>query len=225
MTRRRPLFMAVLAAVLAAVAFGRCEREPPKSGGGPTVPTEASPQPVALEWDGPPECVLTALRYKLATGAEFRTAFGSMVTVDRHDPLFPEDTQLSLNAHRTVSNPALAAYSSLSSDDRSRDLMLLDVSGDVYWATTMTDGSKADQFKCEFILHISAATGGGGKARTRIEVVEYLPRVDLGKTIGIGQHGPGPKRDVRDVAPTDADRVSLVGMMKAVLSRECPSTP
>ncbi len=224
------LIPVVVAALLVASALGRCACVPARSGGpgaapgSPAPPEKASPQSEPLVWVGSMDCIARACQKPLESAPELRAAFSGMRVVDHRDPLFPDDAQLALNAARSVPNPPLAIYAALNPDARSFDLFLLDVSGDAYWPTVLADGSRVDRFKCDFVLHLSPAPAPDGKPRTRIDVIEYIPRVDAGKTFGVGPHGPGPKRDIRDAAPTNQDRTTVLDAIKAVLARECPAS-
>lgn len=136
--------------------------------------------------------------------------------VPAEDDLFPDPTQIRLNAG---DDEALAAYAALPTAERRFDLYLYDPS-DEYWTTPeiLSEGQPV-VFRCDFILHLAPTATGG----TRVEVLEYLPRVWLGKRFDwLGHSGPGRYRDIRRVAPTYGDRQRVLEATTAVLEAEGP---
>ena len=53
-----------------------------------------------------------------------------------------------------------------------------------------------------------------GAAATEVEVLELSPRVWVGKKFSVEAHGPGTYLDVRNVAPTTADRTELLELVR-----------
>ena len=126
------------------------------------------------------------------------------------DPIFPDPIQQRLNSD---GNPALARYAALPAEARALDLYLHDPL-DRWWTSEyVADGSPV-KFRCDFLLHLEPADGG-----TRVEVVEYLPRVWPRDHFQLlGHHGPGRYRDIRRVAPTVRDREDLLAAVRAALA-------
>ena len=136
--------------------------------------------------------------------------FRSSHLATSNDPVFPDPQQLSLAARE---DPALAAYAALDEGQRRRDFYMFDLS-DSYWTSEYVWLGQPARFKTDFIVHVAEAAGGG----TRVEVLEYRPRVNLGRHFVLGgHHGPGFYDDVRFVAPTTRDREELLELVVGLL--------
>jgi len=125
------------------------------------------------------------------------------------DPLFPDLAQLRLHAEGNV---ALAGYVRLAAEERRGDFYVSDPL-DEFWSSEYRAGGRPVEFKTDFLLHLGADGAGG----TLAEVIEYLPRVWLGKTFRFGHKGPGLYRDLRFVGPTDRDRFELLRRVEAAV--------
>jgi hypothetical protein len=131
------------------------------------------------------------------------------------DPMFPDDYQLRA---WTARDPELRAYVALPASARSKDVYLVEVTGDYYWLSEYRYGGRAVPFRCAFIVHLEPA----GAGRTRVEVLEYLPEVWAGEKLGWSGHGgpiPGFYHDIRVVAPTTMDRAAILRELAAASAR------
>jgi hypothetical protein len=113
-------------------------------------------------------------------------------------------------------NLALRRYLEVRSDLRKNDFYLLPPT-DFYWPSSeYVYRGKPAPFACGFIVHLQAT----GSSMTRVEVIETLPLVKIGRRLGISAHtGPLPWffDDIRPVAPTTEDRLELLGEFVRVL--------
>ena len=111
-------------------------------------------------------------------------------------------------------NPGLARYALLPPDAKALDLFLHDPL-DRYWTSEYELDGVPVRFRCDFILHLEPAADGG----TRVEVIEYLPRVwARDHFLLLGRHGPGRYRDIRRVKPTVRDREELLAIVREVIA-------
>jgi hypothetical protein len=124
----------------------------------------------------------------------------------------PSDHSLAASAGR---DPALQRYLVLASGQREHDLYLFQPTGPHYWPSEYRLDGSVLPFSTDFILHLRAV----GVGRTRVEIIEVLPRVRLGRKWGFAKHGVGPSRvdDVRAVAPSTRDRVELLARLVEAL--------
>lgn len=142
----------------------------------------------------------------LGTADKFRDAH----LAASEEAVFPDLQQLRLAAG---DDPALAAYAALDDGQRRRDFYVFDLS-DTYWTSEYAWGGEPARFKTDFIVHVEDAQAGS----TRVEVLEYRPRVNLGEHFDLrGHHGPGFYDDVRFVAPTTSDREELLALVVGLL--------
>jgi hypothetical protein len=126
------------------------------------------------------------------------------------DGLLPDDVQLLAAA---ADNPALGAYAAADAAERRRDFFLSDLS-DEYRPSEYFWRGRPAPFQTDFIVRLQPAAAGG----TRLEIVEYRPRVRLGKRFDLrGHHGPGFYCDIRFVAPTVRDRRELLALVVGLL--------
>jgi len=124
--------------------------------------------------------------------------------------IFPDTAQQRLNG---AGNPGLSRYAALPPQAKSLDLYLHDPL-DRYWTSEYLMDGASVKFRCDFLLHLEEVDGG-----TRVEVVEYLPRVWARDHFQLlGRHGPGRYHDIRKVEPTVRDREELLTIVRAVLS-------
>src|SRR5207253_699271 len=96
----------------------------------------------------------------------------------------------------------------------SRDLYLAEVTGDYYWLSEYRYRGQPAKFRCAFIVHLEPAA----KTRARVQVIEYLPELWVGKVFGFSAHGgpiPGFYYDIRFVAPTASDRAAILKAIQA----------
>jgi hypothetical protein len=122
--------------------------------------------------------------------------------------VFPDDLQV--RAH-TSRDPDLRRYAALPDDARSRDLYLYEPSADYYWYSEFRIGGTPVKFRCSFIIHLEALDS----TRTRIEVLEYIPIIWIGRAFHLlGHAGPGVYYDIREVPPTESDREELLELIK-----------
>ena len=83
-----------------------------------------------------------------------------------------------------------------------------------YWVSEYYVADQQAPFRCNFLIHLESSTA----AATRIEVLELSPRVWAGKKFSVEAHGPGTHLDIRDVAPTTADRVELLELLRRLIT-------
>jgi hypothetical protein len=130
------------------------------------------------------------------------------------DPLFPPDFLLEANSE---GNPALRRYGETPNSSRQNDFYVFSPTN-LYWASSeYTYGKRPARFTCSFILHLEPLE----RSNTRIDVIEYLPRMLVGKKLGWSGHtGPFPQLfdDIRIVSPTVEDRLELLNDLGAVLA-------
>jgi len=139
-------------------------------------------------------------------------AFAGLSMAAAGDAIVPDADQLRL---RAADDPALAAYAQLPPAARSQDFYLFDLSDRSWQTAEYTRDSAPLRFKTDFIVHLEGGEGG-----TAVEVIEYLPRLLLGKTFRLrGHHGPDFYQDIRFVAPTTQDRVHLLEIVRRALAR------
>jgi hypothetical protein len=118
----------------------------------------------------------------------------------------PADAALARHAD---ADPALQRYLERSRAQRGHDLYLYQPTGPHWWPSEYRQDGRVLEFSTHFIVHLQPLDA----ARTRIEVIEVMPRVRLGKKWAWSRHGVGFGRvdDVRMVAPTTRDRGQLLG--------------
>ncbi len=116
----------------------------------------------------------------------------------------PGDVDLKANSR---DDPAMDRYLSLPLERRKDDLFLYHPL-DVFWPSEYWLRGKAAPFTCHFILHLEP----DGPGHTKLEVLEYDPRVDAGRKLASEKHGVGFgfATDLRQVPPTTRDRVELL---------------
>jgi len=209
MASRRPRAFAAAARRLACVgaALGVSFCAP---GGRPERQSQARAhvaQAVARSADDVQARLARGLASALGAADKFRDSH--LAAAD--EPVFPDPQQLRLAAG---DDPALAAYASLDDRQRRRDFYVFDLS-DRYWTSEYVWLGRPARFKTDFIVHLAEAEAGG----TRVEVLEYRPRVNLGEHFDLrGHHGPGFYDDVRFVAPTTRDREELLALIVGLLA-------
>src|SRR5262249_2491193 len=128
--------------------------------------------------------------------------------------VFPSDDDLLRNARR---DPAVARYVARPPEARRADL-LLHHPADVFWTSEYWfrrmpwSRRRPADFTCDFVVHL----GAGDAGTTRVEILEYRPRVRVGDTLASAAHGPGIARvwDQRPVPPTTGDREELLAAIR-----------
>jgi len=140
--------------------------------------------------------------------------FGRLQVYPTSNNVFPDQYQLQAAAQRDT---YLRAYLSLASESRANDLYLM-TSDDNYWDSEYYYNGEPAKFRCSFIVHLEPAQNSG----TRVEVFEYRPEIRAGRKFGVG----GDKLigffdDLRDVAPTVADRLVLLDAVKQGVNTFC----
>lgn len=124
------------------------------------------------------------------------------------DSIFPDDVQLGFHVRQ---DPALRRYSELAASARSADFYLYEPSGDYYWNSEYFSKGAPAKFRCAFIIHLEPL----GSTTTKVEVLEYLPEIWVGKVFDpMGHSGPGFYYDIREVGPTAADRTELLEIIR-----------
>jgi hypothetical protein len=143
--------------------------------------------------------------------------FGSGV-VEHEGHGFP--TKGMMNFH-LEDNVGLARYALLGDEAWTRDFF---VRGPYRpWVSEYLDGAKPVPFSTDFLIHLEPIADD----RTRIEVIEYAPKVTVGTNFHLcGRHlFPEVTPDTRPVAPTTKDRQEMLDLVVRVAEREPPSQP
>jgi hypothetical protein len=129
------------------------------------------------------------------------------------DLYFPDDTQMQVYARK---DPLLRAYLTLNPALKKNDFSLVAYS-DYYWSSEYYYGNEPAKFRCNFIIHLAPKDN----AHTKIEILEYEPRIWVGKKVGFSAHTgplPGVFYDIRDVRPTTTDRIDLLDLIQKVVA-------
>lgn len=115
-------------------------------------------------------------------------------------------------------NVALIRYARVGEAARTRDFFVTGPFKD--WYSEYSNKGKRLPFNTNFFIHLEPIE----EARTRIEVIEYFPRVGAGSTLRLCTRHGGPMlvRDVRPVAPTTRDRREMLDLVTRVVEREPP---
>ena len=113
-------------------------------------------------------------------------------------------------------NVSLARYAQLGDEAWTRDIF---VRGPYKpWFSEYLDGAKPVPFSTDFLIHLEPIADD----RTRIEVIEYAPKVTVGTNFHLcGRHlFPGFSPDTRPVTPTTKDRQEMLDLVVSVVERE-----
>lgn len=116
-------------------------------------------------------------------------------------------------------DPAMARYLALDAAERSFGIHVYEPIGTRWWNSEYRSGGHPISFRSNFLLHLTPLD----EARTRIEVLEVLPKVLAGKKWTWERHGGiGLVRvmDIRPVPPTVTDCERVLEHALAVLARE-----
>jgi hypothetical protein len=119
---------------------------------------------------------------------------------------------------RTDGNVALERYARLEDSAWARDFYVTGPFGD-WFSEYMQDGERLP-FNTNFFIHLEPT----GENETRIEVIEYFPRVHVGQDFRLCTRHGGPMvvRDIQPVAPTTRDRRMMLDLVVRVAERETP---
>jgi hypothetical protein len=139
--------------------------------------------------------------------------FGSEV-VD-HEGRFPNRRLMELHLENNV---GLSRYARLEDEARMRDFFVRAPYRD--WVSEYLKDGKQLPFSTDFLVHLEPIDDG----RTRIEVIEYAPKVTVGTNFRLcGRHlFPEVTPDTRPVAPTTKDRQEMLELVVRVVEREPP---
>ena len=194
----------VFASLFLAAALAACAAEPAVERRGAESPAQlAAVFPVQPE--PARERLLAGLADSLAD-----SRFPGFEIAASGDPIFPDPAQQRLNSE---GNPALARYAALPADAKALALSLPDPL-DRWWPSEYVMDGAPVKFRCDFLLHLEPVDGG-----TRVEVIEYLPRVWPRDHFQLlGHKGPGRYRDIRRVEPTVRDREEMLAAVRAALA-------
>lgn len=175
-----------------------------------------SPERVAATLPYPVPTVHDRLAEGLAAALASHRRFPGLAVAAHGEPIFPEPVQQRLNA---TDNPALVRYAELPDDAKALDFFLYDPL-DGYWFSEYRRDGAPVRFRCDFILHLAPAAGGG----TEVEAIEYLPRIWPGDRFELfGRRGPRFYRDIRVVAPTAEDRSELLSAVRSAVTGAAPA--
>ncbi len=106
-------------------------------------------------------------------------------------------------------DPAMDRYRRLSAEARKHDIFL---NGAMEWYSEYTASGKPLPFHCDFIIHLR----DDGPTRTKVEVLEYNPRVRFGTRFVIGHGAPAFVADSKLVPPTTKDRVEMLQRVQSL---------
>jgi hypothetical protein len=127
---------------------------------------------------------------------------------------FPRDDQIELERGES---DALARYLAAPAANKRDDLFAYDFSdaddARAYWPSEYYVEDRQAPFRSNFLIHLVPS----GAAATEVEVLELSPRVWVGKKFSVEAHGPGTYLDVRNVAPTTADRIELLELVRQLV--------
>jgi len=135
------------------------------------------------------------------------------------DPIFPDDFQLTAASKQDAE---LHRYAALPAASRGQDFYLLEPTGDYYWSSEYYYRGEPARFRCNFIVHLEPQEA----ARTKIEILEYVPSIWVGEKFGWSAHTgpiPGFFHDIRFAAPTAADRAEVLKKILEATARGRPS--
>ena len=102
-------------------------------------------------------------------------------------------------------------YRRHSPEERARDLLIDNPTGDLYWPSEYVGPDGPVQFRCAFVVHFGAL----GPNETTVEVYEHVPTVWAGEHWAWAAHGIGFAKvhDIRFVEPTMKDRLDLLNVI------------
>ena len=109
----------------------------------------------------------------------------------------------------------LDGYLALTAQDRRRDLLIEEFTGDAYWMSEYVSAGRPARFRTGFIVHFAEE----GPRAARLSVFEKVPEVWVGERLAFAMHGIGfgPVHDIRFVEPTVADRVALLDLIQTAV--------
>jgi len=126
---------------------------------------------------------------------------------------FPTQLDIEREAH---DNRALERYAGLDDEGRRLDFFVRGPSK--AWPSEYLKNGKPADFNTDFIVHLSSVDDGA----TRIEVIQYAPRVTVGRGFELfgRQVLPELTRDRRAVAPTTKDREEMLELVLRIAAPE-----
>lgn len=108
-------------------------------------------------------------------------------------------------------DPAMDRFLRLPPEAKKDDILLQGGGGEQWYSEYVASG-KSLPFHCDFIIHLQE----DGPTQTRIEVLEYNPRVKFGKAFHMTHVGPVFATEDHLVAPTTKDRVEMLERIQAI---------
>ena len=160
-----------------------------------------------------------AAHERLATGLDDALRSHNVLArsgvVDYDGNEFPTKRMMDFHLENNV---GLARYAMLGDEAWKRDFF---VRGPYKpWFSEYLDGAKPVPFSTDFLIHLEPIADD----RTRIEVIEYAPKVTVGTNFRLcGRHlFPEFWPDTRPVAPTTKDRQEMLELVVRVVEREPP---
>jgi hypothetical protein len=103
-------------------------------------------------------------------------------------------------------DPAMDRYLRLPPEARKNDIFLANATIGSYWHSEYVSRGEPLPFYCSFVLHLQE----DGPTQTKVEVLEYNPRVASGKHFVVGHGTIGFVADAVLVPPTTRDRVEML---------------
>lgn len=205
----RPILLALVAVVLAFLAFP-CE--PRITREGPTV--DFVEQAVAVSAATVHERLASGLEHELQSHPDFGGFGLRVVGIGRHD--FPLPHQMQYYASE---NAGLSRYVRLGKASWMKDFFVH--SPYKNWFSEYLKNGKPVNFRTDFLIHLEPVEA----QKTRIEVIEYAPKVIVGTEVRLcGRHlVPSVSPDARPVAPTTEDRREMLDIVLRVAQREFPT--
>jgi len=136
--------------------------------------------------------------------------FGRLLVYSRKTGDVPND--FVLDTYSSL-NKELKDYLALPVTQRQDDVYLKNLD-DTYWSSEYFSKGEPVKFQCAFLIHLEPQ----GDGKTKIEVLEHQPIVNLGKAYMFGRHGWDYYYDIRPVEPTVSDRAELLKQILALLA-------
>lgn len=110
-------------------------------------------------------------------------------------------------------DPAMDRYLRLPSEARKDDVYLF--GGGTHWYSEYAANDKPVPFNCNFIVHLQE----DGPGQTRVEVLEFNPRVRFGKVLRRVHVGFGYVVNTILVSPTTRDRVEMLERIQTLATK------
>ena len=126
-----------------------------------------------------------------------------------------------MSKRQAPSDADLLRWAGLSASDRRLDLFLHDPQNRFWLSDDWTLDGEPALFRSDFLLHFEAV-----EDNTRLEILEMLPRVSLGRRfLWTGHKGPGWYREIRRVTAGSGESHELLGLALELCSDATSPAP